>query len=347
MIKASLSEAQQALTSSFNASPIPGLEIRVGPSRETGLEMRLEYQGTKTTLPIHWSDSTLWKNQASHLKSVSPDCILCAPFLSEYAAELYREELGLNHADCNGRFFLQHGSILIDRSPRLSEHSNPPQEASGFSLKGTRILRALLHESSRIWTQADLVKATQCSAGYVSRVLKTFLRQGLVTKQGFGGRGDPIEYRVPRPELLLAAWKREDRFDKRVRTYRFSCLEPNHDRLVRILHESLSDVQHAFTQWTAAWLRRPTTPPHAVSVYMPEETLHWFKPGSPVDSGGNLHVLVPEDEGNFQCLQTVDDLPLVCDAQIYLDLIDRGFRGPEAAEALRGWEDFGKNPPPY
>ncbi len=46
------------------------------------------------------------------------------------------------------------------------------------------------------------------------------------------------------------------------------------------------------------------------------------------------------DEGVFLEIQNVSGLPLVSDAQIYLDLLKTGLRGPDQAEALRNWEGF-------
>ncbi len=48
----------------------------------------------------------------------------------------------------------------------------------------------------------------------------------------------------------------------------------------------------------------------------------------------------PTDEGVFLETQTVKDLPLATDAQIYLDLQKTGLRGPDQANALRHWEGF-------
>jgi len=305
--------------------------------------MRLEYQTTKQTFPILWSDSLLWSNEIEGFKTRFPGCIFCAPDISEYSAREYRAA-SLNHADFNGRFFLQHDSILIDRSPILSEYRNPPQRASGFSSKATRVIRVLLNSSSASWTQRELAQATGCTAGYVSRILRTLVEQGLVEKKGHGGPGSPIDYLVPEMHTLLSDWQREDYLKKRVTAYRFACEESDHDQLVRMIHESLSDSQHAFTQWTAAWIRNPYRSPPCVSVYVQQETLHWFKPGRPVESGGNLQLFIPEDEGVFHCLQRCDGSPLVSDAQIYLDLVDRRMGDPDAAEAFRNWEGFGKQP---
>ncbi|MCX7007797.1 MAG: hypothetical protein NTY53_11220, partial [Kiritimatiellaeota bacterium] len=61
-----------------------------------------------------------------------------------------------------------------------------------------------------------------------------------------------------------------------------------------------------------------------------------------VANGGKLWILAPRDEGVFQAVHEVNGFPLVCDAQIYLDLIHAGLRGDDQAKALRGWGGFCK-----
>jgi hypothetical protein len=62
--------------------------------------------------------------------------------------------------------------------------------------------------------------------------------------------------------------------------------------------------------------------------------------GRRVDTGGNLWLIVPDDEGVFQETQEIAGFPLVSDIQIYLDLLQVGQRGPDQAEELRKWEGF-------
>jgi hypothetical protein len=67
----------------------------------------------------------------------------------------------------------------------------------------------------------------------------------------------------------------------------------------------------------------------------------WFAAGlREVPNGGAVWVIVPRDRGVFQATQTVSEFELVCDAQIYLDLLKVGLRGPDQAQALRQWEGF-------
>jgi hypothetical protein len=59
-----------------------------------------------------------------------------------------------------------------------------------------------------------------------------------------------------------------------------------------------------------------------------------------VEEGGRLRLVVPKDEGVFNPAQIVNGFPLVSDVQIYLDLVNAGLRGDEAANELRRWPDF-------
>jgi hypothetical protein len=61
-----------------------------------------------------------------------------------------------------------------------------------------------------------------------------------------------------------------------------------------------------------------------------------------VADGGTLWLVVPKDDGVFRETQRVGEFTLACDAQIYLDLLRAGLRGPEQAKALREWEGFSR-----
>ncbi len=59
-----------------------------------------------------------------------------------------------------------------------------------------------------------------------------------------------------------------------------------------------------------------------------------------VTDGGKIWILAPRDPGVFQTVRRVQEFPLVCDAQIYLDLLQVGLRGSDQAKALREWKGF-------
>ena len=54
-----------------------------------------------------------------------------------------------------------------------------------------------------------------------------------------------------------------------------------------------------------------------------------------IELGGTVHVITPYDEGILQHRQTLEHLPVVCNTQLYLDLVQHPTRGKEAAEFLR------------
>ena len=93
----------------------------------------------------------------------------------------------------------------------------------------------------------------------------------------------------------------------------------------------------------AAYARHPYTTPPIVSAYIAEgRKLPELKFVRQEQTGGNLWLISPEDEGVFLETQESEGFRLVSDVQIYLDLVQMGQRGPDAAEALRAWDGFAR-----
>ncbi len=102
-------------------------------------------------------------------------------------------------------------------------------------------------------------------------------------------------------------------------------------------------VPIAFTQWVAGWLRHPYTEPVIATAYvarLPEAAILEQLGLRPVSDAGKVWLFVPDDAGVFLETQTIQDLPLVTDAQVYVDLQQTGLRGSDQASALRNWEGF-------
>ena len=256
--------------------------------------------------------------------------------LSDALAQACRERQ-VNYLDLNGRCRLKTRDFLIERHVtagqprfRLAE-----RDIRFFSRKSSRLARALLAYPDRVWKQTELAEVTQISQGLLSRLLNYAKREGWLT----GERGD---WRVTAFDALLDAWAQADVWHKRVQVRQYSLLESDRDVLARQL-VSITKGELVFTQWFAANLRHPYADTPVLSVYsrawLSESKLQTLR-AREVTDGGALWVLVPDDEGVFQCGREVDGLPLVSDAQIYLDLLPVGLRGPDQAAALRAWEGF-------
>jgi hypothetical protein len=264
--------------------------------------------------------------------------LLIAPHISESLLNLCRHR-GISCADLNGRQWLRAKGLLVDRQPVGKKFRPAVTPADPFSTKGTRLIRSLLNHPDRLWSHKELVEATGLSKGLITRLVQRLINEGLM-KQG------KRTLSVERLGALLDAWARSDNWRKRAVIRQYSLLETEPLEIARKLNEALPESDRpVFTQWFAADLRRPYTIPPVVSAYVP-----WFPGGTQekafgarqVSDGGNLWLIQPTDPGVFRETQTVNGFKLACDAQIYLDLLQVGLRGPEQAEALREWNGFCK-----
>ena len=267
--------------------------------------------------------------------------LLVVPRLSTRFLEICREHR-VSAADLNGRVYLRAPGLLIDRGALPDRDFRFELEPRNvFVGKSARIVRTLLTAPENLWTQAELVRRTGATSGLISRVTTHLLRQGLLKKV------DARRFHVTSLSPLLEAWARSDEFSRRVTTYRYSALTGDPLALARQLRNELTHSPDgplfAFTQWIAAWVRKPYTEPPVVSAYisrLPEPALLEKLGLRQVQESGRVWLHLPADEGVFLERRVVDNLPLVTDAQIYIDLLKTGLRGPDQAEALREWEGF-------
>ena len=250
------------------------------------------------------------------------------------------KQLGIATIDLNGSTWLRAPGLLVDRRSlpgRSFTYELEPRNI--FVGKSARIVRYLLTDRDRTWTQAEIVPRTKASSGLVSRIVQHLISQGFVEKTS------AREFRLRDWHGLLAEWVESDRFPKRTRTTLYAGFFGPPQELPQRLQQwaKTENVPLAFTQWIAAWARHPYTEPVVCSAYvarLPDAaTLEQLGLRS-VTEGGKLWLHVPDDEGILTETQTCNNLTLVSDAQIYLDLQRTGLRGPDAAAALREWEGF-------
>jgi hypothetical protein len=265
--------------------------------------------------------------------------LLVVPELSPRVLGFCRQER-LAAVDLNGRTYFRAPGLLVDRGPLSGRDFRFQLEPRNvFVGKSARIIRTLLTDRDRFWSQGELVGRTKASSGLVSRIVQHLVSQGFIEKKS------AREFRLKDPFGLLEAWAKADDFGHRATTTRYSILGTNP---YGIAHEiniwaQKQSVSIAFTQWLAASLRHPYTEPVIASAYvarLPEAATLERIGLRPVEDAGKVWLYAPDDEGLFLETRTIQDLPLVTDAQIYIDLQQTGLRGPEQAAALRNWEGF-------
>lgn len=267
--------------------------------------------------------------------------VVYADFFSEAAQGICREA-GVGFVDAYGNCRLsfdgQFVEILLYTRPGPARHGGAK---SLFAPASARALRVLLDGPPRAWKTEALTAAGHLSAGTAAQVRRVLVEQEWAVADGAG-------LRLTQPDALLDAWAAADDFSKRTEVREYASLITDPEELARKLHEALvgAGVRHAFTQWHAAWLRRPHTAVGVVGAYVenfpPEALIKSQLLAAPVSApgGGRLRLIVPKDAGVFTPTQTVAGLPLVSDVQLYLDLLRAGLRGDEAARELRAAPDF-------
>jgi hypothetical protein len=265
--------------------------------------------------------------------------LLVVPELVGRILEFCREKR-LAAIDLNGRAYLRAEGLLVDRRALHGRDFRFELEPRNvFVGKSASIVRSLLTDRDRVWVQSELVSRTKSSSGLVSRIVQHLISQGFLEKQS------PREFRLHDPLGLIDAWVKADDFNRRATLTRYTAFGGSPLEVARQLETWAREqtVSIAFTQWIAGWLRHPYTEPVVTSAYvarLPEAATLERLGLRHVNDAGKVWLYVPTDEGVFLETQTVQDLPLATDAQIYLDLQSTGLRGPDQAAALRNWEGF-------
>ena len=265
--------------------------------------------------------------------------LLVAPSLKPRILDFCRAKK-LAALDLNGRSFLRKKGVLVDRCALPGRNFRFEVEPRNiFVGKSVRIVRSLLSDLNHTWVQSELVQRTKASSGLVSRIVQYLI------SQGFAERISGRQFRLIDHHGLLDAWVQSDDFSRRTTTTQYSILGADHKKIAHSLKQwaENQEVPIAFTQWVAAWLRQPYTEPVITSAYVvrfPEPATLDQLGFREVRDGGKVWLHVPDDEGVFLETQTQQDFPLASDAQIYVDLLKTGLRGPDQAAALREWEGF-------
>lgn len=317
---------------------VPGAELRVGKDLVVKAAGRKAQFRLKPVL--HPSRRLL---DDPELTGEKPALLLCPHIPAPLAADLAKA--GVNHADLNGRLFLHADGFHWDREPkRTTYRAAQAAEADLFAPKTARLIRALLaHRAKESWTQAELVERTQVATGLTSRVLAQLVRERfLEVEEPKTSKRERLHYRLRDFDGLLDRWRAGDAWSRRTLVRQFSVVSSDLLQVAAEVRDQLGADNVVLTQWLAAWLRRPHTVPPVASFYVRESVPLKLSLSREVNSGGNLWLAVPKDEGVFQGTQEAGGFRLACDVQIYLDLIGQGLRGPEAAAELRQWEGFAR-----
>ena len=322
----------------------------IGQAKELGIDLRIQLAGT---LGKSWeiqveAKSSGFPKQVSgavfELKRAAGNTLggrkiysaFAAPYISPEAAKLCREA-GIGYLDLSGNCHLSFGSVHIHVEGKPNQYKPKREQGNLFSPKASRVLHILLQGPLKAWKVVDLAQASGSSLGTISTVRKELLKQ-------LWAEDSELGVKITKPDAVLDAWAKADNWKRRTTVREYSVLVQDKDEVARKLKELFRGQEFAFTQWYGALLRSPHTVSEVVTLYVREfaenDLIQKELLARQVDGGGTLRLVEPKDEGVFIGKHDLDGLPVVSDIQLYLDLIDAGMRGDEAARELRNWSEF-------
>ncbi|MEW6455333.1 MAG: type IV toxin-antitoxin system AbiEi family antitoxin [Acidobacteriota bacterium] len=254
--------------------------------------------------------------------------ILVAPYLSNASIQICKEA-GIGCLDLAGNAFLSFKSVFIDRSGRPNPFAVTRLSKSVFSPKSSRILRVLLSDPLKRWYVEDLSREAGISMGLTSRVKQALLSEEWIKEEN-------KSFYLAKPEEVLNQWIGNYSYEKNESFSFYSGL--SEDQLETAIKKGCGKMKYRYGLALFSGARK-------VAPFVRFMRFFSYVDGNiegiakalklkKVESGANVTLLQPYDEGVFYGLQEINGINVVSDIQLYLDLKSYKGRGEEAAQTI-------------
>ena len=256
--------------------------------------------------------------------------VIVAPYISPEGRRLCHEG-GVGYLDLTGNVFLSFEGVLVDR---LSGEAPPRVKARLrrlFAPKSSRIIRVLLEQPREKWTLTRLAEEAAISLRTAHLVVNALEEKAFVEKR----RG---AITLQKPGELLDLWAQNYSVEGHGRQIFYTFVRNPAELAAKLTAHAVKHKEAVgLTLHSGAALVAPFVRSADVHAYFvgDQEQLVKALDLRPVESGGTVHLLEPYDEGVFYRVQTIRDIRVVCNTQLYLDLVIYPARGREQAEVLR------------
>ncbi len=254
--------------------------------------------------------------------------VFIAPYISPKAADICTSE-GVGYLDLSGNCLLSFDKVFIEKKEYPNQFKEKRIFRSLYTPKAERILRVLLCNPGRKWKIKDLADDSGISLGQASNVKKILYEREFLT----GERGG---FSLEDPASLLREWAENYDYRKN-RIQEFYSLKSIPD-IERLLSEfcNKNKIKYALAGFSGAARIAPATRYNKAMIYISDftEKLLSDLPVKEVNSGGNLLLFTPYDDGVFYGSSKMEDIQIASKVQLYLDLQGFRGRGEEAAETL-------------
>ncbi len=259
--------------------------------------------------------------------------MVLAPFVSEASAEILWKR-GIGYWDASGNCRISSGALYIERKGFPNRYVRQASQGSSFTRMGQRILRPLLDPEhiGRTWTLRELAKAAYpgVSLGQVHALAKVLENQNHLSRT-------PEGIKIMNPEQLLRSWARETKPPKlsQSRFYSYMPQDTFRKRFEEVVHDLGLGGKTLLASFTAASELDPFVRQHRSFLYWSgeQESLKKALELQAVPDGDNVVASIAPDEGVFYGWRA-DHPPVTCPVQTFIDLMQAGGRGEDAAEHL-------------
>jgi len=270
--------------------------------------------------------------------------VFAAPYVTRSTRRVCQEE-GIGFIDLCGNCLLAFDGVYISIEGRPNLFRTGRGLKSLFTPKASRCVRAVLAEPDREWRVRNLAAEAKVSLGQAFNVKTMLLNAELANESG---RGPARRFRLVKPEELLLEWAANYSYTKNTCAgyYSFDDTRTLERRLAEYCRTN--NVTYAFTLTSGAALVAPMLRYDTAFAYVAgkQDELRLALGLKPVETGPNLILLEPYDEGVFYGSREVgvegrasEGPPapsgrVVSDVQLFLDLKSYKARGEEAAKFL-------------
>ena len=254
--------------------------------------------------------------------------VFVAPYISPASAKVLAEN-NMGYLDLAGNCLLNFGTVYISKEGKTNPFTEKRDLRSLYAPKAARVIRVLLSNPTRIWRTKALADEAGVSLGQVANVKKLLEDREWLSKEREG-------LKLVKPEALLTEWVGEYSYRKNeIRQY-YSLKTPS-DFEADLTEVCLKEnICYALTGFSGAARLAPFVRYQRAMAYVADERdqLAELLDLKEVDSGANVWLMTPYDEGVFYGSSKVDSACVAALVQVYLDLQGLRGRGEEAAEYL-------------
>lgn len=254
--------------------------------------------------------------------------ILVAPYISDAGRQICKEA-GIGCLDLAGNAFLSYKKIFIERSGRPNPFSVSRVSKSVFSPKSSRILRVLLSDLSKKWYVDEMSREAEISIGLTSRVKQSLLAEEWIKEED-------KRFYIINPEAILDQWVNNYSYNKNPAFSFYSGMSESQLETAIKKECEKRKYRYGLALFSGARKTAPFVRFMRFFFYLEgdmdkiADALQLKK----VESGANVTILQPYDDGVFYGIQEINGVQVVSDIQLYLDLKSYKGRGEEAAQAI-------------